>query len=91
MSAVLFDGISKDEVGNVEKVSYMCQKDLHRQQERYKDAIRAQAAAGKLIVLYGAGMYGRKILSMLRQEHIQVHSLAVTQRDTICRRLWACR
>lgn len=71
--------------------SYMCQEDLRRQQECYKDAIRAQVAAGKAIVLYGAGMYGRKILSLLRQEHIHVQSFAVTQRGTICQQSWACR
>ena len=63
----------------METDSYMCQEDLRRQQARYKDAVRAQAVAGKAIVLYGAGMYGRKILSLLRQEHIHVHAFAVTQ------------
>ena len=64
----------------METDSYMCQEDLRRQQARYKDAVRAQAAEGKAIVLYGAGMYGRKILSLLRQEHIHVQSFAVTQK-----------
>ncbi len=64
----------------METDSYMCQEDLRRQQARYKDSVRAQAVAGKAIVLYGAGMYGRKILSLLRQEHIHVQSFAVTQK-----------
>lgn len=64
----------------MEMDSYMCQEDLRRQQARYKDAVCAQAAAGKAIILYGAGMYGRKILSLLRQEHIHIQSFAVTQK-----------
>ena len=63
----------------MEKIPYMWQENLRRQQACYKDTIREQVSAGRTIVLYGAGMYGRKILSLLRQEHIHVHTFAVTQ------------
>lgn len=51
----------------MEKNPYMWQENLRRQQACYKDTIREQVSAGRTIVLYGAGMYGRKILSLLRQ------------------------
>lgn len=55
------------------------QEMLQREWEEYEDSVRQALAQNRKIVLYGAGLYGRKLLKRLRASGMVVSAFAVTK------------